>query len=127
MGSGKSVVSEFARLGYRMSIVDRHGFDTGVKTTRGIWGLLRIDVRCSDFWDAIRQYKYKKNVIYSTDKKPAYSTDVEQSPARHPADMLRYMAWAYRFQVRIDGKRIGYPGAYPRGRKIEVEQDDLEP
>jgi hypothetical protein len=126
MGSGKSVVAEFARLGYRMQIVQKHGFDTGIKTTRGIWPMLRVHYLCSDWWDWIRQYKYKKSLIYSTQKAPAYATDPEPTPAKHPADMLRYMAWAYRFQLKIDGVRVGYPGAYPRPRPTPQEEDDLD-
>jgi hypothetical protein len=67
-----------------------------------------------EFVDAIRQYKFKKNVRYSTEEKPAYAKDPEPTPSCHPADMWRHMTWIYRNQLVVSGVRIGIPAPlYP--------------
>ncbi|MHC4157068.1 MAG: hypothetical protein ACYST6_19420 [Planctomycetota bacterium] len=109
LGSGKSVLSEFGDLGFLMSICEPHSFDGGVKTVRTTLPLTRIDVRCKDFWDSFKQYKFKKNLLYSTDKKPAYSKDPQPGPSNHPADMMRYTSWIYRFQMTRGGVMVGSP------------------
>ena len=114
LGTGRSILAEFQRHGYRMNICEPHSFDNGVKVAREVLPLMRIDTRCSEFWDAMKQYKFKRNLIYSTDKRPAYNKDPEPTPARHPADMFRYEAWIYRYQLKVSGVRIGYLGAIPQ-------------
>jgi hypothetical protein len=109
LGTGTTILSEFGRLGYHMNVCGPHSFDDGIKVVRGVLPLMRIDVRCSDFWDSIKQYKFKMNLLMSTPKKPAYSTNPQEGPATHPADMLRYTSWIYRFQLNVKGQKIGSP------------------
>lgn len=110
LATGRAILTEFKRLGHPMSVCDKHGFDEGIKMARDVFRLIRINsLTCMDFVDAIRQYKFKKNLIYSTDDKPAYSKDPEPTPSCHPADMWRHMTWIYRNQLIIEGTRIGVP------------------
>ena len=119
IGTGTTVLSEFKRLGYIMHCCDPHDFDEGIKITRDVIPLMRIDYTCSDYVDALRQYKFKKNLIYSTDIKPAYSKNPQDTPSRHPADMTRYLAWIYRTQLIVNDVRIGSPVAIPAARQSE--------
>ncbi len=109
LATGTTILSEFGKLGYHFNICNPHAFDDGVKIVRSFIPLMRVDSRCVDFWDSIKQYKFKKNLMESTVKKPAYSKNPQDNPAKHPADMLRYTSWIYRFQLNIDGQRVGSP------------------
>ncbi len=109
LATGTTILSEFSRLGYHFEICDPHPFIDGINTVRGGIPLLRIDKRCTDFLDSVKQYRYKKNLLMSTTKKPAYSKSPQETPATHPADMLRYQFWIYRYQLVISDERIGYP------------------
>ena len=124
MGTGTTILGEFGRLGHHMDICEAHSFDDGVKNVRGVLPLMRIDTRCIDFWDSIKQYKFKKNLLMSTVKKPAYSKHPQETPATHPADMLRYMGWIYRWQLHIKGERVGYPEAIPANVNMGYESYD---
>lgn len=128
LATGKSYINEFAAYGIRMHVCTPHSFHDGVSNVRSTFQTMWINsLRCKDFWDSLNQYKYKKNVAYSTDSKPAYHKDPEPSPHTHPADMLRYSAWIYRFQLRIGGELIGSPMPLPpSGRQDSgVYDDDL--
>jgi len=110
LATGRAILSEFKRLGHPMKVCNKHGFDEGIKMARDVFNLTRINsLTCMDFVDAIRQYKFKKNVRYSTDEKPAYAKDPEPTPSCHPADMWRHMTWIYRNQLVVSGVRIGIP------------------
>lgn len=109
IGTGTTVLSEFKRLGYRLGCCLSHDVGEGIKVARSVIPLMRIGYECSDFVDSMRQYKFKKNLIYSTDAKPAYSTTPQETPHKHPADMLRHLSWIYRNQLVIDRLRIGIP------------------
>lgn len=121
--SGRTVMSDFARLGYILNACERHLFDVGVRLARDVWPLVRIDRRCMDFVEAIRRYRFKKNIKYSREGAPAYSNEVEPTPSRHPGDMFRYLSWVYRNQLVIDHVRIGYPE--PAGGTPDEEQDSF--
>jgi hypothetical protein len=110
LGTGRSILAEFGRHGYHMDICEPHSFDAGVKVTREVIPVLRVNkARCSDFWESMLQYKYKRNMAYSTEQKPAFSQDPQPGPHTHPADMIRYASWIYRFQLQIDNLRVGSP------------------
>ncbi len=114
LATGKTLVDTFAQLGYGMSIVDKHSFDDGIEDIRSIFGKLRINKRtCKDLVTAVRTYHKKKNEALSTDDKPAYHNDPVKDWTAHVADMLRHLARAYKWQLVIDGDRIGYPHAIP--------------
>lgn len=126
LGTGTTILSEFSRLGYYMNVCEKHSFDDGIKTVRGGLSLMRIDNRCIDFWDSIKQYKFKKNLLMSTVKKPAYSKNPQDTPACHPADMLRYWFWIYRYQLTISDERIGYPEPIAANAGMYGDRNPLE-
>ena len=114
LGTGTMIVSEFARLHYTMSICDSYAFDSGIADVKNVLPDMRINqALCTDFWDSLKAYKFKKDLLHSTPKKPAFSKLPQESPAKHPADMLRSMASCYRWELHIGGERIGYPNAIP--------------
>lgn len=125
LGTGKSVLSDFGRLGYHMNICESHSFDAGIKTARTTWSLTRIDKRCVDFWDSIKQYKFKKDLLHSTENKPAYSEDPQRGPSNHPADMIRYWFWIYRFQLEVDGSKVGSPIPLPVSAALGSDGDSI--
>jgi hypothetical protein len=109
IATGTLILSEFARLNHRMNVCKKHSFDDGIAAARDLLPTCRIDKRCMDFVDAIKQYKKRKNLQYSTEDKPAYFEDPEPSAARHPADAYRHFAWVFRNQLVVNGQRIGLP------------------
>jgi hypothetical protein len=114
LATGKTLVDEFAQLGYGMSIVTKHSFNDGIQDVRAIFPKLRINRRnCKDFVTAVKTYRLKKNEALSTDDKPAYHNEPVKDWTRHVADALRHLARAYRWQLMIDGQRIGYPNPIP--------------
>lgn len=121
LATGRTLISEFSKVGYVMNVCEKHSFDAGIKVSRDVWPLMRIDDRCIDFVDSIRQYKFKKNVKYSREGAPAYSNDPEPTPSRHPADMFRHLSWVYRFQLEVKGQKIGYP--YPSPVRNDLPKD----
>lgn len=122
LATGKTLVDEFAQLGYGMSIVTKHSFNDGIQDVRAIFPKLRINRRkCKDFETAVKTYRLKKNEALSTDDKPAYHNEPVKDWTRHVADALRHLARAYRWQLVIDGQRIGYPNPIPAN--IDIESD----
>lgn len=114
LATGKTIVDEFAQLGYGMSIVDKHTFNDGIEDVFNIFPKLRINRRtCKDLVIAVKTYHKKKNEAESTDDKPAYYKEPVDNWTKHVADALRHLARAYRWQLVIDGQRIGYPHAIP--------------
>jgi hypothetical protein len=123
IGTGTTVLGEFSRLGYMMSICESYPFDAGVADVKTVLPLMRINSSlCSDFWDALKNYKFKKDLLHSTAKKAAYSKLPQEGPSKHPADMLRSMASCYRWELHILGERIGYPNAIPANAYYEREE-----
>lgn len=121
LATGRTLLAEFSKHSYTMHVCQKHSFDAGIKISRDVWPLMRIDVRCIDFLNAVRQYKFKKNLKYSRKGAPAYSTEVEPTPSRHPADMFRHLSWVFRFQLKVKGQKIGYP--YPTPVDNDLPRD----
>lgn len=114
LATGKTIVDEFAQLGYGMSIVDKHSFNDGIEDFRTIFPKIRINRRtCKDLIIAWKTYRKKKNEALSTDDKPAYHNDPVKDWTAHVADAGRHLARAYRWQLVIDGQLIGYPDPIP--------------
>lgn len=114
LGTGKTIVDSFAELGYGMSIVDKHSFIDGIEDFREIFQKIRINRRtCKDLILAWKTYRKKKNELESTEDKPAYHKTPADNWTKHVADAGRHLARAYRWQLIIDGQRIGYPHAIP--------------
>lgn len=115
LATGKTIVDEFAQLGYGLSIVDRHQFNDGIEDVRTIFPKIRINKRtCKDLCTAMKTYHKKKNDALSTDDKPAYHKDPVKDWTCHVADMVRHLARAYRWQlVGVDGHPLGYPHPIP--------------
>jgi len=109
LATGSTIISSFGKHGYLMHTCMKHGFSDGIEEGRSIFPQVRVDNRAVDFIDALKRYKKKKNMQLSTNDKPAYFDDPVKSPARHPADAYRHLAWIYRNQLVIGHIRIGLP------------------
>lgn len=119
---GKTLVDEFAQLGYGMTIVNKHSFEDGLEDFRNIFPKLRINRRtCKDLITAWKTYRLKKNEAESTDDKPSYYNEPVNDWTKHVADAGRHLARAYRWQLVIDGQRIGYPHAI--AANIDIDTD----
>jgi hypothetical protein len=121
---GKTVVDEAAQLGIHFDIVNSHSFTDGIEAVRGIFPKLRISSRCRDFVEAIKRYKLKKNELLSTEDKTVYYKDPVKDWTQHPADALRHLAMAYRYQLVIENKMIGYPQPIPASRGTKRKSHD---
>jgi hypothetical protein len=97
-----------------MEIVTSHRFNDGIEAVRGIFPKLRINkALCRDLVEAVKRYKLQKNERLSTEDKTVYHKEPVKDATRHPADALRHLAMAYRYQLMIAGQRIGYPNPIP--------------
>jgi hypothetical protein len=103
-----------AGLGMALDPVIAHSFNDGIEAVRSVWPLLEINKPLSkNFLQAAANYRKKKDEALSTDDNPAYHDQPMKTPDRHMMDALRHMAIAYRFQIVVDGQRIGYPHVIP--------------
>lgn len=111
---GKTVVDEAVQLGLHFMIVEKHQFNDGIEAVRSIFPKIRINAqRCRDLVEAIKRYKLRKNEGLSTEDRTVYYKDPIKDATCHPADALRHLAIAYRYQLIINHQRIGYPQPIP--------------
>ncbi len=112
--TGRAVMDDAALLGIHFRVVEKHFFADGLEAVRDLWPKIRIHKDlCQDFITACRNYKLKKNERLSTASHTEYFEDPVKDWTRHPMDALRHFAWAYRYQIMVDGLLVGYPQPLP--------------
>lgn len=123
LSTGNVIINEFAQLGYHMNCVQAHSVNDGIEAVRSIFPKLRINSRlCKDFVEAIKRYKLRKNELLSTEDKTVYYNDPVKDWTCHPADALRHLAMAYRYQLVVDNQYIGYPHAIPANVNLSAHK-----
>lgn len=114
MATGKTIVDEFAQLGKHIDIVQSHLLNDGIEAVRSIFPKLRVNnQRCRELIEAVKRYRLRKNELLSTEDRIVYYNDPVKDWTCHPADALRHLAMAYRYQLIIGNQRIGYPQPIP--------------
>jgi hypothetical protein len=106
---GTTVIDEAVRLGINFKTCPAHSFNDGIEAVRSIWLKLRISDKASQFLEACKTYKLKKNENLSTDDKPVYFNEPVKDWTNHPMDALRHLAVAYRYAIKVDNRMLGFP------------------
>jgi len=89
-----------AGLGIQIDPVIRHSFNDGIEAVRSIFPLLDVNTElCRDVIDAWAGYGKKKNERLSTEDKPVYFNEPENTWRKHFADALRHLAVYYRYMT----------------------------
>lgn len=124
--TGKTIVDTAVQLGIHFKIVEPHRFNDGIEAVRSIFPKMRINSqRCRDFVEAVKRYKLRKNEALSTEDRTVYYKEPVKDATCHPADALRHLAIAYRYQLVIDHTRIGYPKPLPASVVRSKQRDKL--
>lgn len=95
LGSGRTRIEMAESLGIDFTIAEKVTLQDGIVAVRSIFPSLWIDENCSEFINAITQYKYEWD-----DKKGQFKDKPEHDWSSHAADMLRYYAVGARFTTQ---------------------------
>lgn len=116
MQTGRDLVEVAAEAGIDFEIIERSSVNAGIKTAQGIINKCWFDIdKCEYGIKCLEMYRAKWN-----DNTDIYEDKPLHDWASHGADAFRYLALVYRYE-RIDGDRLGYPGALPDGDLVEQE------
>jgi phage terminase large subunit len=108
-----------------VNIVNSHSVQDGIETVRGLLNKCYFDVKCQPLVDAMNHYKRQKRESVSTDKKIVYQDKPLHDWSSNFCDSMRYMCMAYRYQIVVNNKHIGYP--YPEPDTEDSYTMDYEP
>lgn len=124
--TGKTTLEIAKSLGIDFDVVIRHQREDGIEAVRSLIPKCWFDEeKCAKGIEALEHYKRKKNDTLSTEDKSVFSENPLHDWASHPADAMRYLAVAYRYQLTVDDVRIGYPEPIPAA--IGAEKQDYNP
>lgn len=92
-----------------VEVVEPHGIADGIEYAKGIFRQCRFDsVKCASGIKCLENYRQKYDEVLKK-----YCDHPLHDWSSHAADAFRYLAYAYRHQIDVDGAILGYTGANP--------------
>ncbi len=108
--TGKYLEETAAELGIPFTVIDKYPRETQWATARDLIAKCRFnEATTKECWDGATQYRQKLNPALATSEKPVYFKDPVKDWTEHVGSAVCTLAMAFRYHLRIDGVRVGYP------------------
>lgn len=102
-------------------LVDRHEVQDRISVVRGMLHLCWFSDKCEQGIEALNHYRTEPKELLSQDGRPAMRDKPKDDWSTNGSDAFGYMAWVFRFQLRVKEQRIGLPFAE---RQYEIAGSD---
>ena len=104
--TGQKTVDVARSLGIEWEMVPNVSFQTRIETARGIVPKCWFSEEAREGFNALKEWRQRKNEALSTPDKPVYFEEPVKDWTRHVGDAFSHAALVYR-ELSIQGERVG--------------------